>query len=547
MVIDATGDADVVAGGGWPYDKGGPALVRGDDGTIARIDSPGTFQLPMSLYFAMVDTGSEVSPAPTALPAWLSDDELPMISVYEFPAYLLVKMKVISFDATEGRSISRAEQAARLQMYAVARHLQTRGYRGRIYPRHKVAWAAPHIGVREGRRIRAVRELSLEDLLAGRTFSDAVAVGSYHIDYHWPTDVRRHGTGLTTQVPPYQIPLRAMRPIDSDNLLVPGRCMGGEQLAMSSYRVMGTCAQTGFGAGVAAAVTLAAGVSSLESVEVKDVQSVLRREGVRLDLAPYTNYLRGRRACSETVTAQAEGSIGAVALVTLPDGTVLCAWTAAAGNTSRVMVARRYRSQWHTKDIGRALNAEVTSLKLTSSAPSRIFGFGSSYGPAEQHGIEDQTLPAVHLDVTTATAIELLRSTDGGLTWVEDGAITRHETGDARHARAVPYSGDRFFGAAGPRVRLSGCAPTVLESSLDEGATWEARYELDDAANPGNSAAAIEAVPAGFAVAYVTTAGLAYSVLPYEEVFGDAAGAQQALEDHAGDEWLVQFVRPEHS
>ena len=45
---------------------------------------------------------------------------------------------------------------------------------------------------------------------AGR--HQAVAVGSYHSDYHWPTVVQRAGTGITVQCPPHQIPLRAMRP-----------------------------------------------------------------------------------------------------------------------------------------------------------------------------------------------------------------------------------------------------------------------------------------------------------------------------------------------
>ena len=210
-------------------------------------------------------------------------------------------------------------------MMGVVHYLQTHGFRGARYPNHRLAWVAPHIGIREGRRVEALYQLTADDILAGRHFADGVAVGSYHTDYHWPTVVQRAGTGVTVQCPPHQIPLRAMRPRGATNLLVPGRCLGGDHLATSSFRVMGTCAQTGFAAGVAAAMGTPS--RSVDAVDVPKLRARLRRAGVRLDLAPYYSYLRRRRGYEEQTGAVA-APVSALAVTELATGEVLIAYTA---------------------------------------------------------------------------------------------------------------------------------------------------------------------------------------------------------------------------
>lgn len=539
VVIDATGDADLVAGGGWPFNKGGPVFVRGADGRVALASQSESLQLPMSLYFAMVDTGSDVESTAEGFPTWMSDADLPMISVYHCPGYVLVKMKVISYDATDASSLSKAEQAARFQMHGLAHHLRTKGYLGRRYPRHTVAWAAPHIGVREGRRIQAMHPLTIEDLLAGRRFPDAVAVGSYHVDYHWPTDARRNGTGLTFQVAPYQIPLRAMRPEGSENLLVPGRCMGGQQLAMSSYRVMGICAQTGFGAGTAAAVAVDSGCS-LDNVDIAAIQGRLRKQGVRLDLAPYSNYLRARRATCEVVHSDPHADIRSVTLLTLPDNTVLCAWIDVYDNTPRVMLAQRDGEEWRPRAVELPIDEPASAVRLRSSTPQRLFGFGPSIVQAST----EEGAIAIYLDLTLPAETRTLRSDDGGTTWVVDRSkgIREHSnpTGGGEIA-AVPYPGDVGFGVASPRVRLAVAEVRRLEYSLDEGATWRPGPTIDDAIVT-TTPYALEAIPAGIGMVYGGTLGLTYRVVPYNAVLGDAPRAATAIPDEVGRTWVSQYI-----
>ena len=408
VAVDATGDADLVARGGWQFRKGGPVLMPGDPPTVD--EAADRLQLPMSLYFTLVDNGAPVQPQlPPGCPRYGDDEAVPMITVIPHGHHVTVKMKVIGHDATDGASLSAAEQAGRRQMMGVVHYLQTIGYRGKRFPNHRLAWVAPHIGIREGRRVEALYSLCADDILAGRHFPDAVAVGSYHTDYHWPTVVQRAGTGITVQCPPHQIPLRAMRPRGAANLLVPGRCLGGDHLATSSFRVMGTCAQTGFAAGVTAA--LAAPSGSVDAVSMPAVRARLRQAGVRLDLAPYYSYLRRRRGYDEHA-GTAPGPVTGLAVAELPTGEVLVAY--AAGG--EVGVLRRYEERWQPAVAvvnGEAAGggAEV-ALVVHDGKRCRTEGVEQVTAMAAE-AAESDAPPAVELHA----AGRVWLSSDGGTSW----------------------------------------------------------------------------------------------------------------------------------
>lgn len=442
VAVDATGDADLVARGGWPFRKGGPVLMPGDPPSVDR--SAGRMQLPMSLYFTLADSGAPVAPVlPPGCPTYRNDDELPMITVIPHGHHVTVKMKVIGHDATDGASLSAAEQAGRRQMMGVIHYLRTRGYRGARYPDHRLAWVAPHVGIREGRRVEAVYLLSADDLLAGRRFPDGVAVGSYHTDYHWPTVAQRAGTGVTVQCPPHQIPLRAMRPRGAANLLVPGRGLGGDHLATSSFRVMGTCAQTGFAAGVAAA--LGTPERSVDSVAVPELRARLRRAGVRLDLAPYYGYLRRRRGYDERAGA-APAPVTGLAIAELATGEVLIAY-AAAGS---LRVLRRYEERWQPPAaLGAVAAGADLALAVTDGGRSRTEGLERT--PALAAEITERDAPpavtlhaSVHANVHAGVSAgeRGWASADGGVRWRARGAV------DGRGAAAGRSDGAARNGSA---------------------------------------------------------------------------------------------------
>lgn len=109
--------------------------------------------------------------------------------------------------------------------------------------------SAPLLGVRESRRIVGEYTLTLDDVLGGATFPDAVTSVTFNIDIHHPGDSAQS----CIDVKEYQIPFRCMVPRGVDGLLVAGRCISGTHEAMASYRVTGNCCPMGEAAGRAAA------------------------------------------------------------------------------------------------------------------------------------------------------------------------------------------------------------------------------------------------------------------------------------------------------
>jgi hypothetical protein len=136
------------------------------------------------------------------------------------------------------------------------------------------------IGIRESRRIIGEYVLTAEDIMGARKFDDVIARCSYPIDVHNPagkgTILRKLPTGEA-----YDIPLRCLIPKAVDNVLVAGRCISGDHVAHSSYRVMPAAMATGQAAGVSAAIAGKKGITPRQ-VDVEDVQRELIIQGANL-------------------------------------------------------------------------------------------------------------------------------------------------------------------------------------------------------------------------------------------------------------------------
>jgi hypothetical protein len=173
--------------------------------------------------------------------------------------------------------LSWAECVSRRQMDQIARFLRRRvpGFE-QAY----VGQSGVQVGVRETRRILGEYRLTGRDILAARTFPDAIARGAYPVDIHDPdgagTVLRRVPRGEA-----YDIPLRCLLPRGADRLLVAGRCISGTHVAHSSYRVMPIAMATGQAAGVCAALAARSGRSPGE-VPAGEVQRELLIQGASL-------------------------------------------------------------------------------------------------------------------------------------------------------------------------------------------------------------------------------------------------------------------------
>jgi ribulose 1,5-bisphosphate synthetase/thiazole synthase len=130
------------------------------------------------------------------------------------------------------------------------------------------------LGVRDTRKIDAHYNLTSADVREQARFDDAIGIFPEFID----------GYGiliLPTTGRYFHIPYRALLPQGVDNLLVAGRCIGGDKTSHAAVRNMMCCAVGGQGAGVAAAISAATG-QPLDGLDIGAVQAELKRQGARI-------------------------------------------------------------------------------------------------------------------------------------------------------------------------------------------------------------------------------------------------------------------------
>jgi hypothetical protein len=127
---------------------------------------------------------------------------------------------------------------------------------------------AAETGVRE-------TQITVDDYTRGRVFEDAVCYAFYPIDIH-----DEHGVvpkPLAPGVVP-TVPLGALVPKGSRNLLAAGRCVSSDRAANSALRVQASCMAMGQAAGAAAALAAQRNLSPRE-VPLADLKDLLRQHG----------------------------------------------------------------------------------------------------------------------------------------------------------------------------------------------------------------------------------------------------------------------------
>lgn len=133
----------------------------------------------------------------------------------------------------------------------------------------------PEAAFRESYRILGETVITHDDYTSGRQFEDAICNAFYPVDLHTKTGVRPKPLGAGT-VP--TVPLRALVPKGSRNLLVAGRCVSSDRLANSGLRVQAPCMAMGQAAGAAAALAAKQGTTPLD-LPLADVHRLLREHG----------------------------------------------------------------------------------------------------------------------------------------------------------------------------------------------------------------------------------------------------------------------------
>jgi hypothetical protein len=135
------------------------------------------------------------------------------------------------------------------------------------------------IGIRESLHINGEYTLTMEDIVACRSFEDDILLCSNAIDIH--ADDGGAGQYITVDTW-YGIPYRSLIPLNCDNLLVAGKTISALSEAVAAFRVMPCCYGIGQGAGTAAAIAVK-NRKNPKNIDVHELQQVLISQGVFLN------------------------------------------------------------------------------------------------------------------------------------------------------------------------------------------------------------------------------------------------------------------------
>ncbi|MAD80392.1 MAG: FAD-dependent oxidoreductase [Pirellulaceae bacterium] len=177
---------------------------------------------------------------------------------------LLHAIYVHGADSTNSRTVTEASLTGRK---AVLDRVRKSGQR--------LMHLQPEPGFRESYRIEGETLITVNDYTSGRVFDDAISYAFYPVDLHTKTGVRPKPL-KPGKVP--TIPLSALIPKGSRNIIVAGRCVSSDRLANSGLRVQASCMGMGQAAGVAATLAAKSGTTPLE-VSLTEIHALLRDHG----------------------------------------------------------------------------------------------------------------------------------------------------------------------------------------------------------------------------------------------------------------------------
>ena len=296
IVIDGTGDADIVFRAGAPTQKG-----RDFDG---KGESMGSF---MHIAGLPQMTDEQHKAAQEKVRQAMAEGRLRFYN----PGFLGMNdtradhaspnMTRFSGDSTNGAEMTQAELDIRAEAWKLIAFLREEipGFENCYLQ------ATSQVGPRESRQAIGDYLLTGQDVHQGQKFADTIARGSWWVDIHCPLGntypvhlcivecprqeqcpfwAAEHGRMFAKAdlYPPagdwYDIPYRCLVPKKVDNLLVAGRCISATHEGMAGARVMGTCIAIGQAAGVAAAIAAQKGIAPRQ-LNVAELRRALQADG----------------------------------------------------------------------------------------------------------------------------------------------------------------------------------------------------------------------------------------------------------------------------
>lgn len=279
--IDCSGDADVAAFAGVPFEVGdghGSGLFPTTMFRVGQVDAPKALAAvgEFKAINELMDRARHERPGAYDFPregAILR----PQIDPREWRANVtqIRNAKGGAMNGVDAQELSDGEIEGRRQIREYFRFLKAEvpGFE-----QSSIVDIAPQVGIRETRRIQGVYALTGEDILSSARFDDSIGVNAWpmelhadgRIDWGFPRDADNAIN---------ELPWRMLVPQGVDNLLVAGRCASMTHEGQSAARASGGCFVMGQAAGTAAATL---GAARFADVDVRGLQRTLVADGVWL-------------------------------------------------------------------------------------------------------------------------------------------------------------------------------------------------------------------------------------------------------------------------
>lgn len=282
LFIDCSGDADLAARAGVPFETGDghggglfPTMMFRVGGVdpISAIAAIGEFKAIDRLMSEAAGRG------------YRFPREGAIVRPQKNPTEWRVNVTQIRnaqgsvMDATDALQLSDGEIEGRRQIQEYFRFLKNEvpGF-----AHAHIVEIAPQVGIRESRRIDGLYQLSGQDIVGCADFDDTIGVNA------WPMEMHVAGKIEWGFFPDgsrgfCQLPFRMLLPKGVSNLAVAGRCASMTHEGQSAARVSGACFAMGQAAGTAAAMVAAETTNiSLRELDVTALQKRLVEQAAYL-------------------------------------------------------------------------------------------------------------------------------------------------------------------------------------------------------------------------------------------------------------------------
>lgn len=290
VFVDCTGDGDLAAWAGAPYEMADPATLQPATHcfTLSNVDeyayrTGGRFHgrsTPDSTAKMILDSGRY----PLILDTHACND--------------LVAPRTVGFNAGHIWEVDNTNPASVSRALVLGRKIAKQYRDGlaefspRTFGNAHLAATGSLMGVRETRRITGDYVLTVEDYLARRSFPDEICRNAYYLDVHRTADENKAELAgrldLETRTHRYNpgeshgVPYRCLTPKGLLNVLVAGRSISADRSVLGSVRVMPVCLCTGEAAGLAAAMATQQTLPDVHAVDSGQLRRRLREHGAYL-------------------------------------------------------------------------------------------------------------------------------------------------------------------------------------------------------------------------------------------------------------------------